>query len=198
MWIPLAAQLSLLFSQRVLDDSSRDEGSVSVALAPRHAHAASYNQSQPLLFHSNPDTFAVNSDPLVLKTRRIKIRRSRSRPPHMLSWARSVKDAREGHVNASGWIAPNVNTAALPFGAYASDGDGGDGDWDDVEVDAPDVTDRQTLLTLAKMSSNAYTTPDESNWWPLKKFNNGTSYGWEPDADGLRGHIVSFCVIELS
>lgn len=192
MWIPFAAQLSLLLSQRVLDDGppeAPDGSSRVVSLAPRHAHAASNNKSEPLLFHNNPNAFSINSDPLVLKTRKVKIRRARSKPPHMLSWARSVQDAREGRFNASGWIAPDINAAAQPFGAYAADG--GDGDWDDVEVDAPDVTDRQTLLTLAKMSSNAYTTPEESNWWPLDKFNNGTGYGWEPDADGLRGHIVS-------
>lgn len=194
MWIPLAAQISLLLSQRVLDDGSRDEGSSSVSLAARQAHVASYNQSQPILFHSNAQVFAADSDPLVLKTKKIRIRRARNRPPHMLSWARSVQDAREGRLNASGWIAPDVQAAALPFGAYAGHGGGGDGDgdWDDVEVDAPDVTDRQTLLTLAKMSSNAYTTPEESNWYPLKKYSNGTGYGWEPDADGLRGHIVSY------
>lgn len=32
-------------------------------------------------------------------------------------------------------------------------------DWDEIEVDAPDVSDRKTLLALAKMASKAYEAP---------------------------------------
>jgi lipase ATG15 len=67
-----------------------------------------------------------------------------------------------------------------------------DGDWEDVEVDAPDVTDRQTLITLAKMTSNAYVLPDSGEWWGLEGWNNTLPFGWEADADGLRGHVVCF------
>lgn len=34
-------------------------------------------------------------------------------------------------------------------------------DWDEIEVDAPDVQDRETLLTLAKMASKAYEEPSK-------------------------------------
>lgn len=43
-------------------------------------------------------------------------------------------------------------------------------DWDEGEVEGPDVTDRETLLTLAKMTSNAYyDSPDTGNseWYNL-------------------------------
>lgn len=38
-------------------------------------------------------------------------------------------------------------------------------DWDDVEIDAPDVDHRPTLLALAKMASQAYDN-DTSRWEP--------------------------------
>ncbi|KLT41472.1 alpha/beta-hydrolase [Cutaneotrichosporon oleaginosum] len=55
----------------------------------------------------------------------------------------------------------------------------------------PDITDRQTLLTLAKMASNAYSQHDDYGWYPINGSNNGTEFGWEPDADGLRGHVFA-------
>ncbi|KAK9900904.1 alpha/beta-hydrolase [Cystobasidium minutum MCA 4210] len=68
--------------------------------------------------------------------------------------------------------------------------------WDEVEIDAPDVSDVNTLATLAKMSSNAYSTPD-SGWYDVsndtlsdgRKYNLSSSFGWKED--GLRGHIFS-------
>ena len=77
----------------------------------------------------------------------------------------------------TGWIAPDYNDHH--------------GDWEDVSVIAPDVSDRQTLITLAKMTSNAYVTPESGEWWPTKGWNGTVPFGWEPDADGLRGHVVS-------
>lgn len=40
-------------------------------------------------------------------------------------------------------------------------------DWDDIEVDGPDVEDRETLLLLAKMTNNAYLSPGEQGWYDL-------------------------------
>jgi lipase ATG15 len=73
-----------------------------------------------------------------------------------------------------------------------------EGDWEDVEVLGPDVTDRQTLITLAKMTSNAYVLPDSGEWWPLEGWNATTPFGWEADADGLRGHVVSLWLSDQS
>lgn len=40
-------------------------------------------------------------------------------------------------------------------------------DWDEIEVEGPDVEDRQTLLLLAKMTNNAYLSPGEQGWYEL-------------------------------
>lgn len=39
--------------------------------------------------------------------------------------------------------------------------------WDEIEVEGPDIHDRETLLTLAKMTNNAYTEPENSDWYDL-------------------------------
>ncbi|KAE9401087.1 alpha/beta-hydrolase [Gymnopus androsaceus JB14] len=62
--------------------------------------------------------------------------------------------------------------------------------WDEVEVQAPNATNRETLLTLAKMTSNAYSHPSNKDWYDLgPDWNSTFSYGWEPDSDGFRGHV---------
>jgi putative lipase involved disintegration of autophagic bodies len=83
--------------------------------------------------------------------------------------------------------------------------------WDEVDVDGPNVTSRTTLQTLAKMSSNAYydwNTTDKAwyelgtNWTVVSDSDfaaviillmcflpQGYPVGWEPDADGFRGHV---------
>lgn len=143
-------------------------------------------QEAYLLDHPRPDLAA---EPLSIRTTTRTIRRPRIRPPSILSWALSAQNQRSrrgpggpeiygGNANGShAWVAP----------AY-DDHEG----WEDVDVPAPDVTDRQTLIAMAKMASNAYTTPDvDGEWWPLGGWNHTIPFGWEKDADGLRGHVVS-------
>jgi putative lipase involved disintegration of autophagic bodies len=43
--------------------------------------------------------------------------------------------------------------------------------WNPTDVLGPNIEDRETLLTLAKMTSNAYTTPTESDWYALDGWN---------------------------
>lgn len=82
-------------------------------------------------------------------------------------------------------------------------------EWVKKQVLAPDVTDRETLREMAKMTGNAYALPGHSNWynmssrWNTVRFSHinlaavasfrfiGQSYefGWEPDEDGFRGHV---------
>jgi len=63
-------------------------------------------------------------------------------------------------------------------------------DWDVAEMQGPNPSNRETLLTLAKMTSNAYNEPSDKDWYDLgQDWNSTFSYGWEPDADGFRGHI---------
>lgn len=65
-------------------------------------------------------------------------------------------------------------------------------DWDEIEVDAPDVTDRETLLALSKMAAKAYDAPKNSSsndWTTGGKWNLSESFGWVED--GIRGHIFA-------
>lgn len=129
-----------------------------------------------LLDHPRPDLMTT---PLSIRTKPTIIRRPRIKPPSIISWALSAQRARNPNTysNSSTWTAPSYD-----------DHDG----WEDIEVPAPDITDRQTLIAMAKMASNAYTTPDvDGEWWPLGDWNQTTPFGWEKDADGLRGHVVS-------
>ncbi|KAH8824908.1 Alpha/Beta hydrolase protein [Flagelloscypha sp. PMI_526] len=64
--------------------------------------------------------------------------------------------------------------------------------WNSVLVPAPDVTDLDTVITLAEMTSNSYTTPDKKDWYDIgpEWDNNSTfPFGWEPDENGFRGHV---------
>jgi hypothetical protein len=40
-------------------------------------------------------------------------------------------------------------------------------EWDEDEVSGPNVTSRNTLITLAKMTNNAYSEPGDSEWYDL-------------------------------
>lgn len=67
----------------------------------------------------------------------------------------------------------------------ASDG------WTVDEITGPNVTDKETVLTFARMASNAYILePNTGHWEDVKGgFNYTEDFGWE--ADGLRGHIFA-------
>ncbi|QLG70796.1 hypothetical protein HG535_0A07380 [Zygotorulaspora mrakii] len=64
-------------------------------------------------------------------------------------------------------------------------------DWVDDDVIAPNVTDKETVISLALMSSNAYVKlPYHDDWRNISSPWNGSEsdgFGW--DDDGLRGHI---------
>ncbi|KAI0733567.1 alpha/beta-hydrolase [Fomitopsis betulina] len=65
-------------------------------------------------------------------------------------------------------------------------------DWDEDEVPGPDVESRETLLELAKITNNAYLEPGEDGWYDLgDDWNVNYPVGWEPDADGFRGHVFA-------
>lgn len=76
----------------------------------------------------------------------------------------------------------------------------------------PDVTDRETVLTLAKMSFDAYTRPSDADWvdigdkwntvfgesflgfqdWePTKTFSSIQTFDWGWASDGLRGYVFA-------
>ncbi|KAI0166329.1 alpha/beta-hydrolase [Xylariaceae sp. FL1272] len=61
--------------------------------------------------------------------------------------------------------------------------------WTVDDVPTPDVTDKETVLTMALIASNAYVeTPDLPDWDEVgDPFNRSADFGWE--YDGLRGHV---------
>ncbi|KAF9243379.1 alpha/beta-hydrolase [Melanogaster broomeanus] len=64
--------------------------------------------------------------------------------------------------------------------------------WHEDEIVGPDTDSRETLLELAKMTNNAYITPDDSQWYELTDtWSHNYPFGWEPDADGFRGYVFA-------
>lgn len=63
--------------------------------------------------------------------------------------------------------------------------------WTEEEVAGPNISDKSTIITFAKMAANAYyLDPSDTNWREVKGgFNYTDDFGWE--ADGLRGHIFA-------
>jgi len=60
-----------------------------------------------------------------------------------------------------------------------------------VMVPRPNITDKETVVNLAKMTSDAYVgDPSLPGWFNLSDgFNRSQSFGWEKD--GLRGHVFA-------
>jgi lipase ATG15 len=63
--------------------------------------------------------------------------------------------------------------------------------WTTEDVVAPNISDMNAILTLAKVASNAYIRiPDTEDWYDLgRKWNESTDFGWEEN--GLRGHVFA-------
>ncbi|KAL3447509.1 Alpha/Beta hydrolase protein [Aspergillus insuetus] len=64
-------------------------------------------------------------------------------------------------------------------------------DWTMDTIAGPNITDRQTVLTFAKMTANDYIeVPGTEDWQDIHgRLNYSTSFGWQND--GLRGHIYA-------
>lgn len=186
MRIPLFSALAPLVFEAV-QHPDPDPSPPTLSFTPRHAHAQALDPAQPMLFSDTPRSVQLQASAeldMTLRTRRTVIRRPKTRPPEMLSWAKSARArAASGNATVNGWVAPPNNLH--PAQGLTESG------WEDVEVEAPDITDRQTLITMAKMAADAYIQHDDYGWYPIEGSNNGTEFGWEPDADGLRGHVVS-------
>lgn len=58
--------------------------------------------------------------------------------------------------------------------------------WED-EIAAPDVEQRETLLELAKMTNNAYVTPDDAAWYELDETWNDVRHGLISGLNSGRG-----------
>jgi len=60
-------------------------------------------------------------------------------------------------------------------------------DWDEEEIVGPNVESRETLLVLAKMTSNAYLQPDDKQWYPLGE--NWTTVRLQPLLEPPTTHL---------
>jgi lipase ATG15 len=76
----------------------------------------------------------------------------------------------------------NIHGTAMPLPASA---------WTTDVIPGPNVTDKETILTFAKIASNAYVTKARTGDWKDVKggFNYTDDFGWAQD--GLRGHIFA-------
>ncbi|CAG7846312.1 Putative lipase ATG15; AltName: Full=Autophagy-related protein 15 [Serendipita indica DSM 11827] len=107
------------------------------------------------------DYTAAGREPHHLKSHRQKI--------HRLRHPEKLQEARLRALRSS-------QTAAL--------------DWDEVDIEMPDVTDRLTVLELAKLTGNAYAIPDSRGWYDTGgKWNKSEPFGWEESENGFRGNI---------
>ncbi|KAH6643724.1 autophagy related lipase-like protein Atg15 [Boeremia exigua] len=63
--------------------------------------------------------------------------------------------------------------------------------WVAEDVDAPDVEDKDTVISLASMSEDAYKPgPEDPEWMDVdENFNSSVPFGW--DDSGIRGHVFS-------
>ena len=64
-------------------------------------------------------------------------------------------------------------------------------DWAVDEVAGPNITDKKTIVSLAKMAACAYNQgPDDPDWEEVgKPYNSSLDVGWQ--SDGLRGHVFA-------
>ncbi|KAI9740761.1 MAG: putative lipase atg15 [Claussenomyces sp. TS43310] len=63
--------------------------------------------------------------------------------------------------------------------------------WSMDDIPGPNITDKETVVSLAQMSADAYVEePNTSGWEDVQNgFNSSTDFGWE--SDGIRGHVFA-------
>ncbi|GAA5899431.1 hypothetical protein JCM8208_001644 [Rhodotorula glutinis] len=90
----------------------------------------------------------------------------------------------------------NTPLRAMQLGRLPTEGELDDAllagtlEWDDVDIEAPDTSDVETLAAFGRMTSNAYTLPDREGWYDIGDgWNVSDSFGWQED--GLRGHVFA-------
>jgi lipase ATG15 len=64
-------------------------------------------------------------------------------------------------------------------------------EWITHDIPAPNITDKLTVTTMAKVASNAYIRiPETEDWYDIgKRWNESNDFGWEEH--GLRGHVFA-------
>lgn len=156
----------------------------------RHVHVVT--NSSRILFADVPqestgDDFRDAQEPYTLMTRMMKTHRPSSFAAHA-----------RARMRPSSWVAED---------------DVQELSWGEEDIVGPDITCRESLLHLAKMSNNAYALPDGANgrkWYDPGDMWNAVCtsvfyiyhsmkrcifqsfpFGWEDDDDGFRGHVFT-------
>lgn len=92
-------------------------------------------------------------------------------------------------VHAFTHVYPSLKGAVKPLPVQSTEL----GVWNVRESWVPDVTDKETVITLALLAANAYVPkPHEGDWTNVTRDgwkHNGGGFGW--DSDGVRGYIFS-------
>ena len=103
--------------------------------------------------------------------------RARSQPVNIHRLADRRLAAIESHLNHARITGEAISLAASQ--------------WTLDEVAGPNVTDRETILSLAKAAADAYVeTRKDAEWEDVRgSLNYSQSFGWQ--GDGLRGHIFA-------
>lgn len=129
----------------------------------RYPHLHRYLDVPP-----SPPPSAPSASPLVVRAQTTPLLRLSSRRPEDI-------DALLSHAHTHGTPAP------LPPSAWLTD----------LSAAAPNTSDKNTILTFAKIAANAYVQDHDGSGWKDVKggFNYTDDFGWE--ADGLRGHIFA-------
>jgi len=158
----LFAQLLAAFTYEKIDSSSQHSPLLQFELRQYHAVSG----TAQVLFHgARTHESLVENSPT---THRIRTRRVRTRRPYSLA------------------AFSNARTRSLLYAESVPI------HWDEDDVIGPDLESRETLLELAKMTDNAYLQPGEPGWYDLgANWNVSYPVGWEPDADGFRGHVFA-------
>ncbi|KAL7409403.1 Alpha/Beta hydrolase protein [Mrakia frigida] len=138
----------------------------SLSFTPQRSFSHHPTDLSSLLVNDRRPPSLLWPDPLVLKSRRIKVFKPRNKEGYQA--ARFLHRSGGDSEYEDMW-----------------------GGWEGVDVEAPDVEDRATLLSLAKMTSDAYILPDETGWYPIDGYNATVPIGWDPNVDRLRGHIFT-------
>ncbi|KAF7320709.1 Alpha/beta-hydrolase [Mycena chlorophos] len=160
LWLVLNA---LLGSSSIRDDATHTPPTP-LRFSLRHAHALANSSTPHSLFRDMvpSSSFAESDWDFTIPTRNIDTHR----PPSLTAHADARRHSRR------------YGQTPLHFG------------WESTSVPGPDVSKRETLLQLAKMTANSYYgDPGHKSWYPLSGWNTSVPFGWEPDDDGFRGHV---------
>ncbi|KDR82104.1 hypothetical protein GALMADRAFT_240603 [Galerina marginata CBS 339.88] len=161
MMFGLPATLQALLTAFLWATIPQKPDTSSITFHLRHQHAA-LNNSRIIFSDFSPEqSFSGTEAQFTIQTQDTKIPR-----PESLSAFHAARRNRE----------PGV-TPAL--------------EWLDWEMATPDVTRRSTVLQMAKMAFNTYALDNSTvgEWYDLSDEWASDPFGWQPEEDGMRGHI---------